>query len=251
MMQTIAEENFSSVLRLHPVLPDVTVSETWAYEEMYALQLFEEAYERLLAASSLTQQDLDALQRKINVWFRERNDNYWYTQARMNTLATRLPKKPPAPPASEQWAYPISLRQIDTVAGELAIDHAYFASGRVAREWMKHWLAEEGKTTFHSDEEVREAMTQSAAAFQDVWKTFQQLEDEVSFTTWMEEVVGVSSDIFPMSDYYAVYQSKETWESLTAFQNALPRLMIQQTTALDVLAHPFARTLARQEWVSL
>lgn len=248
-MQTIAEENSSSVLRLHPVLPDITVSETWAYEETYALQLFEAAYEQLLAVSSLTQQDLDALQRKINVWFRERNDNYWYTQARMNTLATRLPKKPQAPTTSEQWAYPISLRQLDTVAGELAIDHAYFASGRVAREWMKHWLAEEGKTTFHSDEEVYEAMTQSAAAFQDVWEAFQQLEDEVSFTTWMEEAVGVSPALFPMSDYYAIYQSKAVWGSLTTFQRALPRLTNQQTTALDILAHPFARALALQEWI--
>ncbi|WP_108308178.1 hypothetical protein [Metalysinibacillus jejuensis] len=247
-MQTIGRELTNS----NPLKLNVEWTFTNNYSDDSAITVFEEQITVIEKQQAITQQDIDQLQETLNSLFLLKTETYWYGQARLNTLATRLPKKPKV--EQEMFTYPITLEKFDDVAIELDMNHEYFGYGKTAREWMKHWLAENNHTTFVNEASVNEKMTVAVSVFKEFWLKFQAMGSQKDWEQLMKDDLGFDiEDERIVKAFYDCYLQGKPWHSLTKYQMALikVKLPIEQLSNIVISKHPFTKEVLKKLGINL
>lgn len=246
-MQTIGQP----LVHEQQVMPHVEWTFTYHYSEQAALQLFEEQLAMIEQQASVTTQHIAQLQTTLNRLFLTRAENYWYGQARLNTLATRLQKS-----VGEQAvvAYPIALHDFDDMAFEINSNHHYFAYGKAARQWMKHWLASNGTTTFEHEASVRDSMALAVNVFQEFWSKFEALSSQAQWQQLMKSALGFEvEEPQIVAAFYACYVKGQPWQSLTSYQLALSKAAVpwEHLAHIPVAQHPFTKNVFLKQGIAL
>ena len=247
-MQTIGQKMATN----HPLKLDVEWTFTNMYSDEVAITVFEEQIAVVEKLEVITQEDIDQLQEALNSLFLTKTDNYWYGQARLNTLATRLLKQPKT--VIKELTYPITLNEFDDMAIEIDMNHEYFSYGKTAREWMKHWLLENNHTTFENEASIQEKMALAASAFKEFWSKFQSIDSQESWQQLMREDLGFEiEEQVTVNVIYGVYLKGRPWGSLTKYQMELNKTTVQweKLNTIPIAKHPFTKELLKKHGIYL